>query len=147
MYTPRPSISKMRSGDDWTSERYRSSDSWTMRSRRSRSLTSRTVPWAPLNSPSSKIPTADSSVGKVLPSLRRTTKRRRRELVPGSWSSSHDCSAVPIDSSATMAEKCMPVISAAVQPNRSSAVSARNVNRPSASLRQITSGVVCTRPR
>ena len=34
----------------------------------------------------------------------------------------------------------MPVISAAVQPNRPSAVSARNVNLPSASLRQITSG-------
>ena len=51
------------------------------------------------------------------------------------------------DSGATISAKCRPTRSSAVQPNSCSAPSAMNVKRPSASLRQMTSGVAWTRLR
>ena len=138
----------MRSGDDWTSERYRSSDSWTIALEAlaladvaDRALGA--LELAVLEDPDGGQLGREGAA--VLAADDETEAQGAASRDRGGRS--HDCSAVPIDSSATIAEKCMPVISAAVQPNRSSAVSARNVNRPSASLRQITSGVVCTRPR
>jgi predicted N-formylglutamate amidohydrolase len=75
---------------------------------------SRTVPWPPTNRPSSKTPTALTSVGTRVPSLRRMTNRSRSGPLAGSWRSVHARVAASIDSSATMNEKCSPVISTEV---------------------------------
>ena len=75
---------------------------------------SRMVPWAPANAPSSNLPTAVTSDGNVVPSLRRMTNRSRIMLASGWDRPSHVARASSIDSSATTKPKCWPTSSAGV---------------------------------
>ena len=136
------------SGEFVIRNRNRASDSRSSRSSRSRSLMSRTEPFAPANRPSaSSVPNALNSAGIGCPSRWSRLSRPR-----SSWNSAvmlavQSTSATSRDVSWTSAPKCLPRRSSGFQPVSRSQVSETNVNRASASIDQTRSGEFWTRCR